>query len=144
MTLLRPNQRNLEAHFWIATHFWTETHRLRTSDLEGCNKSLVQLADALDNVLLEETGAPDDIVAGAEAMGEAGIQPVAAFWVPDDEKEEEDGEEEEEELMPVQGEDDEGGFLPVVRKMRKRTEQDLDYIPGMLVWEIGNRVINDA
>ncbi len=81
----------------------------------------------MTNALLEESGAPDDIVSGAEAMEEAGMEPLAAIWIPEedeDERREEEGEQEEEETWGDLGAGDQDEFLPVVRKMRKRTGDD--------------------
>ncbi len=76
--------------------------------------------DAIDNAVLEESGASDDIVAAARLMEGEGFDPVAAGW--------DRGMEEEEERVPV--EEGEGEFLPVGRKMRKRggreEEEDFD------------------
>ncbi len=70
---------------------------------------------------MEESGAPDDIVAAARLMEGEGFDPVAVGW--------DRGMEEEEERLPVE-EEGEGEFLPVGRKMRKRggkeEEEDLD------------------
>ncbi len=71
---------------------------------------------------MEESGAPDDIVAAARLMEGEGFDPVAVGW--------DRGMEEEEERVPVE-EEGEGEFLPVGRKMRKRAgrdeeEEDLD------------------